>query len=289
MITADHERSRAGAGAQFADAVAFDFSDPKHGLFGAIWMTRLPNAGRARSSIVLFADGELVTDQEQAAETDIQDWSDARLDGVRMQTAQPLEQWKIETQGKQGALRLDVDALSLPRELPGVLSADIGIDQYEQICRLSGTIDAGGQTFGVHCLGRRVHWWGEFPWNRINRWRTVYAVSAGGRAISAVAALPNGSDGHDAELRTAQFLDDPDALPFEDVRLSTVYGEDGLPAKVGLELWASDDDEFPRRYGGEAVCGVRAERGGHELTMTFFQWSIDGEPAYGCYEVVSRA
>jgi hypothetical protein len=34
---------------------------------------------------------------------------------------------------------------------------------------------------------------------------------------------------------------------------------------------------------------VRAERGGHELTMTFFQWSIDGEPAYGCYEVVSRA
>ena len=128
---------------------------------------------------------------------------------------------------------------------------------------------------------------GRVPWNRIDRWRTLYAASASGRAISAVAALPAGSAGHDAEVRAAQFLDDPDALPFDDVRLSTVYGDDGMPSKVGLELWRPDDD-YPQRLGGEAICGTRRERGEHELVVSFFRWSIDGEPAYGCYELARR-
>jgi hypothetical protein len=287
MITAEHEGARAGAGADFADVVAFDFCDPEHGLYGLAWLTRLPNAGRSRSSFVLFSAGELIENAEHEAEAAIQDWTDARLDGLRMHTTQPLERWVLETEGEQGALRLEVDALSTPRELREDVPAGIGVEQYEQLCRLSGTVDVGGHTYPVRCLGRRVHCWGEFPWSRIDRWRSLYAVSAAGRAISVIAALPAGSQGHDAELRSAQVLDDEQAPPFEDVRLSTVYRDDGLPAKVGLELWMPEE-EFPRRFGGEVICGMRDERGGRELIVSFFRWSIEGEPAYGCYELVKR-
>jgi hypothetical protein len=288
MITAEHERAKAGDGADFADAVALDFCDPEHDLFGAAWLTRLPNTGRSCSRVLVFASGELVVNTGHEADTAIPDWSGARLDGVEMRTVQPLEHWTLQTGGDQGALQLEAEAVSRPRELPDGVPAAVEVEQYEQLLRLSGTVDAGGRTYPVRCLGRRVHWWGKFSWERIARWRALYAVSGAGRAVSAVAALPAGSAGHDAELRAAQFLDDEDALPFDDVRLSTVYGEDGMPSKVGLELWRPDD-EYPQRLGGVAVCGTRLERGDHELVVSFFRWSIDGEPAYGCYELARRA
>jgi hypothetical protein len=287
MITKEHEQVRAGGGADFADTVAIDFCDPEHDLFGALWVTRAPNGGTSRSNVALFLAGELVANTESESDTAIGDWSAARVDGISMQSAEPLERWTVETQGTEGDLQLEIEALSAPRELPEGVAAAIGGEQYEQLCRLTGTVDAGGRTYPVRCLGRRSHWWGEFPWSRIDRWRTLYAASASGRAISAVAALPAGSKGHDAELRAAQFLDDPDALPFDDVRLSTVYGDDGMPAKVGLELWRPDD-EYPQRLGGTAICGTRRERADHELAVSFFRWSIDGEPAYGCYELARR-
>jgi hypothetical protein len=287
MITKEPEQVRAGDGGDFADAVALDFCDHEHELFGAVWLTRAPNGGLSRSNVVLFLAGDLVTNIQKESETAIQDWGAVRVDGVSMQTAEPLERWMVETQGDQGDLHLEVEALSAPRELPEGVAAAVGVEQYEQRCRLTGTVDVAGRTYPVRCLGRRSHWWGEFPWNRIDRWRTLYAASASGRAISAVAALPAGSEGHDAEMRAAQFLDDPDALPFDDVRLSTVYGDDGMPAKVGLELWRPDD-EYPQRLGGSAICGTRRQRADHELVVSFFRWSIDGEPAYGCYELARR-
>ena len=73
----------------------------------------------------------------------------------------------------------------------------------------------------------------------------------------------------------------------EDVRLSTVYGKEGFPEKASLELWVPDA-EFPRRLGGEAICGTRTERPDQTISLAFFRWSIDGDPAYGSYEVVER-
>jgi len=287
MITKEDEQVRAGDGADFADTVAIDFCDPEHDLFGALWLTRTPNSGRSRSNVVLFLAGELVINVQNESETVIQDWSAARAGGVSMQTAEPLERWIVETQDDHGSLHLEAEALSPPRELPDGFPAAIGVEQYEQLCRLTGTVDVAGRTYPIRCLGRRSHWWGEFPWDKIDRWRTLYAASASGRAISAVAALPAGSKGHDSEVRAAQFLDDPDALPFDDVRLSTVYGDDRMPAKVGLELWRPDD-EYPQRLGGTAICGTHRDRADHEVVVSFFRWSIDGEPAYGCYELARR-
>lgn len=289
MITAEDERARAGTGASFADAVAFDFCDPEHDLFGLVWMTRQPAANRTRANALLFANGELVEDLTLESDRAVESWEEARLDTIRMTTAAPLERWSVAAKAAQASLELDVEALTAPHELANQeLGEAIGIEQYEQLCRFSGTVDVGGRTYPVRCLGRRVHWWGEFAWNAIARWRNLYAVSLEGQAISVAGALPNGSEGHEQELRTAYALDLQEAPPFEDIRVSTVFDDDGFPTKVGLELWRPDD-EYPRRLGGELICGSRMERSGHELVVSFFRWSIDGEPAYGCYELARSA
>jgi hypothetical protein len=288
MITAEHEQAKPSADESFADAVAVDFCDAEHDLFGLVWMTRLPGADRSRASAMIFSNGELVEDLQLEHTRTIESWADARLDGVGMSMATPLERWSIAARGTQASVELDLGALTPPRELIGEeLGEMAGIQQYEQLCRLSGTIEYAGRTYPVRCLGRRVHSWGEFAWDRVERWRTLYVASLEGRAISAAGALPSGSDGHEQEVRSACFLDVDEASPFEDVRISTVFSADGFPEKVGLELLRAED-EFPQRMGGEVVCGARARRGDHDILISFFRWSIDGEPAYGSYELVTR-
>jgi hypothetical protein len=75
--------------------------------------------------------------------------------------------------------------------------------------------------------------------------------------------------------------DEPSA--FEDVRVSTVYGADGLPRKAGVELHIAGE-QFPRRLTGEAVCGTSLSLAEETLAISFFHWSMDGMPALGCYE-----
>jgi hypothetical protein len=288
MIDAGHEQVQNAPGAEFFDSAAIDFSDPERQLFGLGWITRLPNEGRSRANLVMFADGELVEHVRLDRDLSIDDWSDASVDGIRVATAEPLARWAFEASGGETALELKLEAVTAPR-VPSdrTLLDRVGIEQYEQLCNVSGTVSALGRSHDISCLGRRVHAWGSFAWDEIERWRTLYAASASGRAISVLAALPAGSDGHGDELRTARPLDEDEPREYEDVYLSTVYGADELPAKAGLELWETDD-ELPRRLGGEAVCAMRTKSSGHELIVSFFRWSIDGEPAYGCYEVAQR-
>lgn len=289
MIGSEHERAMTGAGADFMDVVAVDFCDPDQGLSGLAWITRLPNAGRTRANALLFSEGRLIEQLELPDEGPVDDWREARVDGVRMSTAEPLERWSLEVSGADASLQLEVEAFSGPRELGEQMPADtIGVERYEQLCKLNGTVEAQGRVYPVSCFGRRVHSWGEFAWHSIDRWRTLYAVSDAGHAISVAAALPSGGAGHGDELKAALLLDNAEQQSFDDVRLSTVFGSDGLPTKAGLELWVAGD-ELPRRLGGEAICGARSQGPDHELFVTFFRWSMEGVPAYGCYELVSRA
>jgi hypothetical protein len=288
MIGPQHEQPQSSEAAGFFDSVSIDFSDPEQALFGLAWVTRLPSESRSRADLLLFSGTELVDEIELESDQLIGDWADARLDGVRVATGVPLEQWSLEAGGSRASVNLEATALSSPLEVADrSMQEAVGIEQYEQLCTVTGAVTVDGDARPIHGLGRRVHWWGSFDWERFERWRSLYAVSQDGRAISFASALPANSSGHGDELRSAAFLQGEDELPFEEVLLSTIYGEDGLPAAAGLEL-RTHEDEIPRRFGGEAICGLRTERRGHELTVSFLQWSIEGRPAYGCYEVARR-
>jgi hypothetical protein len=287
MISAEHELPRSGSGDQFRDSVSIDFCDGDRELFGQAWITRLASGARARATVLVFAGTDAVERLDRESDASVQDWQRAEAGGVTMTTQSPLERWSLEVAGEVARVQLEVTAASAPVEL--AVAADqggpAGISQYEQLCELSGVVSLRGKMHPVRCSGRRVHSWGDFAWNRFDRWRTLYAASATGRAITVAAARPAGSGGHDEEVRAASLVDERDAEPFEYVRISTVWDADGMPAKTGLELGMAGD-ELPRRLGGEAVCGTRTERDGHAIALSFFRWSMEGVPAWGCYETV---
>jgi hypothetical protein len=287
MTGADREQPQGGAGERFADTVSIDFCDFEHDLFGLVWITRLPNAGRTRASALVFAEGALVETLELELEQVSEDWQLARVDGISIATLTPLEQWSVEVSGSGASLSLDAAAASSAVELHAGVADSTGISQYEQLCRLSGVVTVGRHAYPVSCTGRRVHSWGDFAWDEIDRWRTLYAASDSGRAISVAAARPAGATGHGDELRAASLIAAEEIQPFEDVRISTVWAAGGWPAKAGLEL-GMPGDEIPRRMGGEAIVGTRTERDGHSVTLSFFRWSLEGILACGVYEVAER-
>jgi hypothetical protein len=287
MITAEQEQGRSGPGEEFLDSVSIDFCDPGNGLYGLAWIVDRPNAGRSSASAVVFIDGSAAERLEVEQDEAVRGWDEVAVGPLRMRTETPLERWSLDLLVGDASLRLDATAVSRPTALANPALADAaGIDQYEQLCSCTGSLEHLGKSREIRAVGRRVHCWGEFAWDRVRRWRTLYAASAEGRAVSVSTALPPG-DGHGDELRTATLLGDDDPQQFDDVRVSTVFGADGLPAKAGLELWPSGED-VPRRLSGEAVCGASITRDGHELSLSFFRWSMEGVPAFGCYELVER-
>ena len=89
------------------------------------------------------------------------------------------------------------------------------------------------------------------------------AATDEGSLLHVVAVRPQPATPHGDELVAAQIADaqsDNGATPFEDVRLSTIYGPDGLPRTAGAELYRPGD-ELPSRLAGEAVSGSVLELG----------------------------
>jgi hypothetical protein len=288
MIGPEHERVRRGPSARFFDSVSLDFHDEERDLCGLVRLTRLPGARSARALALLFAEGESA---RIAAETEPspKNAEQAAVDGLALEVVSPLESWRA-TVSKEVSLELEASAASPPVGLApedDSLTSPTGVECYEQICELRGQIELGSAgSRPVRCLGRRVHSWGEVDWSRVEAIRSVYGVSPERRAIVFKSVRPSGSDGHGEDLRLARLVaPDAEARTFEDARLSTVYGEDGLPAKAGLELFLPGE-EYPRRLGGEALRGTWSEDGLARSAISFFRWSMEGTPAFGVYEAV---
>jgi hypothetical protein len=287
MIDPELETPRGGAGEGFFDAVSLDFCDGERGLFGLIRVARMPAAGRACALAVVCTEDQVLVSDRVDGERAIESWDDADLDGVRMSTSIPLERWKVEANRSGVAVTLEATASSPALELNG---AAAGLEGYEQLCEVTGTVEAGGRLYPLSGSGRRQHLWGAFDWGRLELFRSLYVASSAGRGITIASARPAAAAGHGEEVRAAHALERPGAEvdTFEEVRLSTIYGADGLPAKAGLELVIAEE-ELPRRIGGIAVCATSIPLGRALLRLSFFRWSMEGTEAYGCYEIVKAA
>jgi hypothetical protein len=295
MIGPEHEQPQNGDQTDYFDSVSIDFCDAERELFGLLRLVRLPNMGKSAAVVLLFSQGELVSRKALAVDRELQGWEHAELDGAKLSTRTALTNWTATLADGGAGFELEVDAVSSPLDLSEIpASAPVaraaGIDRYEQLCRMRGTAEVEGKSHPVSCPGRRAHAWGAHDWQRLERWRTIYAAaSEGRRAVTVAGALPAGSPGHGDELRAGHLLvEEEEPLAFEEVRVSTVYGPDGLPAKAGLELF-TPGQEFPSRVTGEAICGTSVELADQLLAISFFRWSIDGTRALGCYESVASA
>jgi hypothetical protein len=192
---------------------------------------------------------------------------------------------------------LELRALSAPAELPAEDPAARlgGMEGYEQLCRVTGTITVAGSEQPLDCLGQRGHSWGAPDWDRIVLARSLSAWLDDRLAVTVTAVRPAKAAGHDAEAVAAYVLEAPaedgPAVPLRmgDPRLSTVYDGEGRQRRAGLELYADAEDDHARRLAGDAACGTSLDLGRLRLECAFFTWRMEGRSGVGRYDVLKRA
>ena len=100
------------------------------------------------------------------------------------------------------------------------------------------------------------------------------------------AVLTRSAD-HAAEQTSAWLLERDGATHFVEALLSTQYGPDGLPSRVGLELWRDDPDAPAMRAAGAHPVRVRGS-GSNATSAALLHTSADGTTGIGDYLIVRR-
>jgi hypothetical protein len=289
-ISAADEAPRASAGPDFRDAVTFSFGDPVADLYG---LARVGlGADGASGSAVVYHGAEVAgASMHTAPAPDAVDaWDAVTAAGVRSTVKTPLEAWTVRFESDGAAFDLRFEAVSAP----AVLAADEpvarlgGMEGYEQLCSVTGTVRAGGRTVAVRCLGQRGHLWGAPDWSRIELARTLTAWIGADRAVHLTAVRPAKGKHHDEEALAGFLIDGGEPQAIFDPRLSTGYDAEMHQRRAGLELWMDEEGGIARRAAGEAFCGTRLELGDLRLDSAFFRWRMEGRKGVGRYDLLRR-
>jgi hypothetical protein len=202
----------------------------------------------------------------------------------------PLNAWTVSYEGDSTAFDLRFEAVSAPAERgpDAPLALAGGIEGYEQLCSVTGTVTREGRSQRVRCLGQRGHLWGAPDWKRVALARTLSAWMGADRAVTLTTIRPAKARHHDEEVSSGFLFDGGEPRSIADPRLSTTYDGDMRQRRAGLELWIDDEDPFARRVAGEALCGTTIELGDLRLDSAFFQWRMEGREGTGRYDVLRR-
>jgi hypothetical protein len=304
MIRPEHEAAQAGepGAAGFGDAVTFAFGDLAQGVCGSARLG-LGQAGsdpamRASGLGLLFEGGQLAAvDAAGGVELDGEaDWRALDAGDVRASVEQPLRAWQVAYDGDDGGFELYFEALSAPAELGAgpVAASAAGLQGYEQLCRVSGSVRCGERRLRVDCLGQRGHQWGAPDWERIALARTVSAWFDGAPGVALTSVRPHDAPGHADEAATACLLDVDAVTPIGEPLLSTTLDRDGRQRKASLELWETSGEReqeerwAAHRAAGEALCGTTLDLGRLRLDCAFFHWRMAGREGVGRYDVLRR-
>lgn len=291
MITPEHETARPATGPGFSDAVTFAWADADARLYG---LARLGLSGGAGSALaVLFSgrDPVAATARGGIELPDGADYAELSAGGVSSTVRTPLREWTVAFDGGESGFELRFEALVPPAEVDAgePIARAGGMVGYEQLCRVSGTVRAGGAERSIDCLGQRSHVWGEPDWERIEETRSVAAWMDDGTAVTLTAVRPRAAKGQDGDAVWAALLDPAGSLHVDEPRLSTTFDGDGRQRRAGLELWVGDEDGYPRRAAGEVLCGSTFDLGQLRLDCSFFVWHMEGRDGVGRYDLVRRA
>lgn len=284
MIDVSHESRRPGGGPGFSDAVSVAFADAEREVYG---MARLGLAGGMASALAVLMRGRepvgALAEGGIEAPADA-DWARVSAAGLATTIEAPLERWTVAYDGGDHGFDLVFEAISTP----GAIAAVAGGEGYEQLCRVHGTVRAGGEPLQVDGLGQRGHAWGEPDWDTVELTRAVSAWldddALGGVAL--LAARPAGAP-HAAESVAAMLVEGGESIAVADPRLSTTYDGDGHTRRAGLELWVTDDG-YPLRAAGEVICGTSLDLGALRLDLAFMRWHAEGRSGVGRYEILRR-
>jgi hypothetical protein len=274
----------------FRDAMTFAFGDPAAKLYGLARVSH--GAHGANGLAVLYAGAKPVAARAGGgvANGDESAWESVHAAGVSIATLEPLQAWTVAFEGDGGAFDLRFEAASAP----AVLDADDpvartgGMQGYEQLCRVTGSVSHGGRTYQLRCLGQRGQLWGKPDWGRIELSRTVSAWLGDDRGVTLTAVRPAKAKGHFDEAVSSFLFDGGEPLHIADPRLSTTYDSEQRQLRAGLEMYVSDESEHAYRMAGEVLCGTTLDLGEQRLDSAFFAWRMHGREGVGRYDVLRR-
>ena len=128
---------------------------------------------------------------------------------------------------------------------------------------------------------------GELDWDEVDALRIVSGRLDDGRLTAIAALRPSDARGHGEEA-VAGLLGDSTALdPLAEALLSTEYGPDGLPSRVGLELYR-DGGGLPARIAGDVTATAASEQGGVRRLSAALVLRSSGSGGTGVLDVLTR-
>jgi hypothetical protein len=267
------------------DAVTFAWADPGAGLYGLARVATGLSADSVEqpSALVVAFSGHDPLGALAVAGEDAPDAVSATVE-------EPLRRWTLRGRGEL-EFALEFAATTPSAELGGRDKAAKagGLEGYEQLCHVTGTVRVDGRSRAVDGLGQRGHAWGNPDWDKISLTRSVGAWLDDGTGVVINSVRPTGVTAHADEAMWAAALDGERVRAVDDARLSTTMDDGGRQIRAGLELWLEKSDDYPFRGTGEVVAGSTLELGALRLDVAFFRWHVEGHTAAGRYDVIRRA
>jgi hypothetical protein len=129
---------------------------------------------------------------------------------------------------------------------------------------------------------------GELDWDEVEGLRIVSGRLDEDRLVAIAALRPAGASGHGEEV-VAGVLGDaeaPDRLA--EALLSTEFGADGLPSRIGLELYR-DGGGLPARIAGDVTATAASEQGGVRRLSAALALRSSGGAGTGILDLLTRA
>lgn len=288
--TPDGEAPRTAPDPGFRDAVTFSFGDPASELYG-LARVAMGEVGASGLAIVYAGSEPVAASSGSGVAVDGEEaWENVRAAGVRSTVETPLEAWTVNYEGERATFELRFEAVSAPAALgaDSPVARAGGMEGYEQLCAVTGTVSHGGRSLRVRCLGQRGRLWGAPDWKRVALARTLSAWMGADRAVTLTTVRPAKASHHDEEVASGFLFERGEPRAIAEPRLSTTYDGDLRHRRAGLELWIDEEDSFARRVAGEVVCGTTIELGDLRLDSAFVVWRMDGREGTGRYDVLRR-
>lgn len=128
---------------------------------------------------------------------------------------------------------------------------------------------------------------GELDWDQVGALRVLSGRLTDGRLIALAALRAAGAAGHGEELLSGM-MGPPGELEQLDAPLvSTEYGGDQVPRRIGLELYRNPDG-LPLRITGEATASTTSEDAGVRRISTLLALRASGETGTAVLDLLAR-
>jgi hypothetical protein len=128
---------------------------------------------------------------------------------------------------------------------------------------------------------------GELDWDEVDAVRVLSARLGDGRRLAVVALRPAGASGHGDELVAGAIGDGESFAGLSEPLLSTEYGPDGSPRRLGLEVYPADDGPA-LRIAADVTAVTASTAGGVERIATALSVRDGAGEGAGAFDTLKR-